>query len=155
MRLERSFATAFPGLLLALLASPVNAGNRFEKELPENIARKAKVTASSEYSNQYRAANVIDGEIPGAGSRADAGEAWCVPGRTAKDRGELTLAWDTPGRDCGTRVVRQDAFGMEECWKDYELLVDDCETILLSGKLEKTDMPQRVELPRPQKLQKR
>ena len=153
-RLKPLSVYALPGLLLVLFSSPVLAENRFEKELPENIARKATVAASSEYNDQYVAKNVIDGEIPGAGSRADADAAWCVRGNVAKDRGKLTLSWDQSVEIAELVLFGRTAFGMEECWKDYDLLVDDSDTVLLSGRLEKTDLPQRVKLPKPHKVRR-
>ncbi len=95
-RRKTRFTHVAPGIILLLAAWPVFAADLFEKELPENVARAAKVTASDEYSNQYGAANVVDGEIPSAGSRADVDSAWCVRGKTVGDRAELTLSWDQP-----------------------------------------------------------
>ena len=145
--------TWLAGIALLVGASAF-ADDRFEKELPENIARKATATASSEYSNQYRAANVLDGEIPGAGSRADASAAWCVQGKNAKDRAELVLTWNEPVDLAELVLFGRTAFGMEECWRDYDLLVDDSPEIVLSGRLEKTDLPQRVKLPEVRKVRR-
>lgn len=144
--MERRY-TWFLGIIL-LAGTSALAADLSEKELPENIARKANVTASSEYNNQYQAKNVIDGEIPSAGSRADANSAWCVKGNAANDRGTLTLTWNRPIELAELVLFGRTAFGMEECWKNYDLFVDDDSEILLSGKLEKTDLPQRVKLPR-------
>ncbi len=131
---------------LLLAASLATAGDLFEKELPENLARKAKITASSEYSAQYRAGNVADGEIPASGSRNDVGRAWCVPGKRADDRGELTLAWKEPVEVAELLLFARTAFGMEG-WKDYDVIADGGSTPLCSGSLAATDMPQRIQLP--------
>jgi len=47
---------------------------------PENLAVRAQVSASSEYSSEYVARLACDGEIPEAMSCADAGKAWCAQG---------------------------------------------------------------------------
>jgi hypothetical protein len=137
---------------LFLAASQARGADRFDRELPENAARKATVTASSEYNNQYQAENVVDGEIPTAGSRADVGYAWCVPGAKVGDRGELTLAWDKPVQIAELVLFGRTAFSMHECWKDYEIFVDGQPDCLLSGSLEMTDQPQRVRFPEPRKV---
>lgn len=153
---QRNAPSIFPfaGILLLLSSSTALAADFSTKDLPENVARKAKATASNEYSNQYAAKNVIDGEIPAAGSRADTNSAWCVRGNVAKDRGELTLVWEKPVEIAELVLFGRTAFGLEECWKNYDLLVDDRAEVLLSGKLEKTDLPQRVKLPKVQTLRK-
>jgi len=135
--------------MLLLGGSSAFAADLFEKELPEKLARSAMITASSEYSDQYKAKNVADGEIPATGSRDDLGRAWCVKGKTAGDRGELTLVWQEPVEITELLLFGRTAFGME-CWKDYDLLVDGASTPLVSGTLERTDMPQRIRFPKVQ-----
>ena len=46
-------------------------------ELP-NLARKAKVSASSEFSADYLARWAVDGRIPALESKMDSRQAWCV-----------------------------------------------------------------------------
>ena len=50
--------------------------------LPQNLARSAKATATSEFSGQYLAQSAVDGKIPEAGSQDDlrpAKESPCAP----------------------------------------------------------------------------
>ncbi|MCL2119003.1 MAG: hypothetical protein FWH27_11310, partial [Planctomycetaceae bacterium] len=63
----------------------------------DNLARTAKVAATSVYSSQYEAKFAVDGVIPGEASQgADLGHAWCVRGESARDTADFTLAWDEP-----------------------------------------------------------
>jgi hypothetical protein len=133
---------------LAVVAPAIGAEPP-ESTLPENLAARATVSASTEYSDQYLAKNVIDGQIPPAGSRADAGTAWCVRGAAAGDQGELRLKWTHPVEVAELIVFGRTAFSMQECWKAYELLVDGQRKVLLKGTLEMTDQPQRIRLPKP------
>ena len=61
--------------------------------LPPNVALSARATATSEYSDQYRAQFAVDGKIPSAGLRDDAGSAWCVRGDTHRNGAEILFAW--------------------------------------------------------------
>ena len=61
--------------------------------LPQNLARSAKATATSEFSGQYLAQFAVDGKIPEAGSQEDLSQAWCVRGDTHRQGAELTLKW--------------------------------------------------------------
>jgi hypothetical protein len=140
-----------------LLASPVTAASgadRTTAALPENIAPRASVTASSEYSDGYRARNVVDGQIPTVGCRQDVGAAWCVPGAKTGDRGELELSWNQPVRVAEVVVFGRTAFSMQECWRAYELFVDDDSNSLVRGTLEMTDQPQQIRLPEPREVRK-
>lgn len=118
--------------------------------LPENLAPQAHVAASNEYSEGYRAENVVDGDIPPAGSRADVDAAWCVRGASVGDRGELTLRWDRPVKIAELLFFGRTAFSMQECWKSYQVFVDDRDECVAKGTLEMTDQAQRIRLPQPQ-----
>ena len=62
----------------------------------ENLALKAKVEATSEFSPTYAAKFVADGIIPKAGLRDSNGKEWAVQGKTHKNGAELTMTWDAP-----------------------------------------------------------
>ena len=79
---------------LCLLISPLHAVGDFGIE---NLAPQAKVSANSEYSEQYLARFAVDGVIPAAGSGgADLSHAWCVRNDVAQNYGEFILEWETP-----------------------------------------------------------
>ena len=58
---------------------------------PGNLELKGKDSASSEFSDQYRAALAIDGVIPGSLTQDDIGRVWAVQGATAGDRSTFSL----------------------------------------------------------------
>jgi len=113
-------------------------------EAPENLALKAKTSATSENSDKYLSKFATDGMIPPAGSQwGDLTAAWAVPGKEAKDRADFTLQWDEPVEvaEIGTSWV------MNDCWKDYEVYLDDAKEPAAKGTLKKIDGPQRIKLP--------
>jgi hypothetical protein len=101
------------------------------EEIP-NLAPKAKVSASSEYSGDYLAKWAIDGKIPELESRVDTRQAWCVRGQQGL-HGEFTLTW--PGPVDVTEIVYFGRTGMivQECFKDYEVYLDNSAEPVIPG----------------------
>ena len=58
------------------------------KALPENLAQKARLAASSEFSQNYLAKFICDGKVPVAEGHDDLNQAWCVKGDAVRT-GEL------------------------------------------------------------------
>ncbi|MGL6195656.1 MAG: hypothetical protein ACRC2T_12640, partial [Thermoguttaceae bacterium] len=139
----------FPVLSTASGATPDNdTANR-------NLAREAKVTASSEYSENYYAKFAVDGVIPDQGSGgADLGHSWCVQNETAKDNGEFTLSWPEPVEVAEIVYFGRTSFFISECWKDYEVYLDTEVTPVLTGTLKMQHGPQRMTLPEQRKCKK-
>jgi hypothetical protein len=73
-------------ILLSLSLPQLHAGE------PVNLARKAKVSASSVYSREYLSCWAVDGEIPQLECKADERQAWSVKGANGMS-GEFTLTW--------------------------------------------------------------
>ena len=94
-------------------------------KLPTNLAPRAHVSASSEYSPAYSAAGVADGSVPEPFSGADQGQAWAVNGPEAGGKATFTLQWDQPVPVSSVVYYGRTAFGVEECWKDYEVWLDE------------------------------
>jgi len=115
-------------------------------KLPENLAAKATVSASSEYSNRYLAKFAVDGKVPPAGSQADLGKAWAVQGKTAADRGEFTLRWKQPVTVTEIVYYGRTAWLMGECWKNYELYADDAAEPVAKGTFKMVHGPQRIKI---------
>jgi len=131
-----------------MLAVPdVWAADWSDGALPENIARRATITASNEYDDRFEAKNVADGQIPATGSRADSSFAWCVRGATEGDKGELYLKWTEPVEIAELLLFGRTAYGVRECWRVYQVFVDGDPKCLLKGTLEMTDLPQRIRFP--------
>lgn len=134
--------------LAAWLISLCGAGIAAETPaLPENLARQAKAWANSEYNGQYRAQFVCDGRIPRAGSQQDVNQAWCVQGNTHRNGAELKLEWPQPVAIAEVIYYGRTAWFAEECWKDYEVYLDDAAAPLLKGRLQMGHGPQRLTLP--------
>ena len=118
---RRSILRTGLACVLVLLAASVAWA---AQKLPQNLAAKATVGASSEYSNQYLAKFAVDGKVPPAGSQADVSKAWAVQGKTAADKGEFTLGWKQPVTVTEIVYYGRTAWLMGECWKTYEVYAD-------------------------------
>ena len=121
---------------------------------PENLARRAAVSASSEYNESYRARFAVDGVVPYAGSHADAGRAWCVHKSESGDAATFTLQWPAPIEAGAVVYWGRTGWFPEECWKDYEIYLDDARQPTAKGTFQKRHGPQRVSLGRKTRLAK-
>ncbi|UCE48997.1 MAG: hypothetical protein JSW47_02425 [Phycisphaerales bacterium] len=117
--------------------------------MPENLARKAVISAGSEYNHQYQAKNVADGKIPAAGAQADVGRAWCVNGSTHRSGSEIRFEWSQPVLVGEIVYYGRTAFQMGECWKGYQVLLAGSDKPVLSGELKMVHGPQRITFARP------
>ena len=130
--------SALIGLLLAAAAQD-----------PENLAPRARITASSEYGPQYRAKFVADGLVAEENSGGDAGNAWAVKGDTHRDGAEIAFEWDAAVRVAQVVYYGRTAFGAGECWKKVEVFLDGADRPAAAARLEMTAAPQPVTLPVP------
>ena len=112
----------------------------------ENLARRAAVTASAEFNEDYRAKYAVDGVVPCAGGHADAGRAWCVRKGKSGDAATFTLQWPAPIEAREVVYWGRTAWFLEECWKDYEVYLDDARRPAAKGTFQKRHGPQRVAL---------
>ncbi|MHC4284737.1 MAG: discoidin domain-containing protein, partial [Planctomycetota bacterium] len=122
--------------------------------LPENLSLKARISANSEYSKDYKAQFVADGYIPGAGAKNDPGHAWCVQGTTHKNGADLTFEWDKPVEVAEIIYYGRTGWFLNECWKDYEIYPDTETKPLVTGRFKMSHGPQRIGLPRPRRVRK-
>jgi hypothetical protein len=130
--------------LLSIIARPAAAADT----LPENLARRATATATSEHNQHYLAKFAIDGRVPPAGSGAtDLDAAWCVLKARSGDHADFTLQWKEPIRAAEIVYFGRTAWYMNECWKDYEVYLDDAKTPAARGTFKMVHGPQRVALP--------
>jgi len=117
--------------------------------MPENLAKKAKASASSEHNGSYLARFAIDGKIPAAASgAADLSAAWCVLKAVSGDKADFTLQWDQPIEAAEIVYWGRTSWFMNECWKDYEVYLDETATPAAKGSLEMVHGPQRVKIPK-------
>ena len=116
---------------------------------PENLARKARAWASSEHNEQYLARFATDGKIPAAGSTsADLAAAWCVLKAKSGDKAEFSLQWDRPVELAELVYWGRTTWFVNECWKDYEVYLDDAKQPAVEGTFQMVHGPQRVKIPR-------
>ncbi len=133
--------TPFPIILLVGVASVALAA-----ESPENIAPKAAISADSEYSKDYFARFVADGQIPAAGSKKDLRKAWCVQGSTHRDGAQLTFEWPAPVTVAEIVYYGRTAWLPNENWRDFHVLADASPKPIAKGKLKSGHGPQRITL---------
>ncbi len=111
---------------------------------PVNLATKAKVSASSEFSNEYRAEMAISGAVP---SEFNQDGDWAVKGMQT---GRFTLQWDQPVEAAQIIHYARMTSTLLECFKDYEVYLNDDEKPAVRGTLEHRRGPQRINFPKQQ-----
>ena len=117
--------------------------------VPENLAMEATASATSEHDDRYLARFAVDGKIPAAGSRAaDREAAWCVLKRVSGDKADFTLRWKQPVDVAEIIYWGRTAWHMTECFKDYEVYLDDARQPVASEAFEMVHGPQRVKIPK-------
>ncbi len=110
-------------------------------ELPENLAIKAKASASGEFSPQYAAKMAISGVIPS--DQEDVGD-WALHGA---QKGWFELKWDKPVDVAQIVYYARVTSRLLECFKDYEVYVDDGKQPVAKGTLEQRRGPQCIAIP--------
>lgn len=117
--------------------------------MPENLARKAKASATSEHNASYLAKFAIDGVIPPAASHsADLNAAWCVLKAVSGDQADFVLQWDQPIEATEVVYWGRTTWYLSECWKDYEVYLDDAVQPAAKGTFQMMHGPQRVQFPK-------
>jgi hypothetical protein len=114
---------------------------------PENLARRARVWASSEYNHggiQLLAKHAVDGIIPELLDHNDYGKSWALYGAEAGGKGTFTLEWDEPVRVAEIIYYARTSWLIEECFKDYEVRLDDGTEPVARGTFEMNAGAQRI-----------
>jgi len=119
--------------LLILIVTVLSSGMDGAEKLPENLARKAKVSATSQFNRQHRAELATDGSA--------AGSDWALKG--AK-QGEFTLQWAKPVEAAQIVYWARTTGAHLEVFKDYEVYLDDSKAAAVKGKLERRFGPQLI-----------
>lgn len=128
--------------LLIFTASAIAAD---QPSLPDNLARTAQAAATSEHNASYLAKFAIDGRIPPPGSAAqDLSAAWCVLKAKTGDAADFTLTWTEPVRVAEIVYFGRTSWFMQECFKDYEVYLDDAERPAAKGAFAMLHGPQRI-----------
>ena len=113
---------------------------------PEDLAPKAKVWASSEYNSDYAARFAVDGKVPEMECKSDAHQAWCIQRAQAGDHAEFTLQWEQPVAVAEIVYFGRTGQVLSECWKDYEVFLEDDKAPAAKGAFKMVHGPQRVPL---------
>ena len=147
---------------VVLAAAPLSVMLAFQSEhsdaadvtLPENLASRAQVSASSEHNEKYLARFAVDGKIPPAGSSSeDLSAAWCVLKRETGDVADFSFTWDRPVDVAEIVYFGRTSWFMDECFKDYEVYLDDSQQAAAKGTFQTLHGPQRISL-KPSRAQK-
>ena len=137
-------------LLFLALASLSQAA---QPPAPENLARKAKATATSEFSGGYLARFACDGKIPSPISQTDVGATWAAKGIDHPNGVLFTLEWPQPVTVAEIVYYGRTGWVWTENWKDYEVYLDPAgpgpHKAAVKGKLEPGHGPQRIKLAKP------
>ncbi len=141
--------TAACSFLLALAVAAVAPAGTSKPAAPENLARKAKASATSEYSPAYAAAKAVDGRIPEPLGTSENEGAWAVQGDTHRGGAELVLRWKKPITAAELVYYGRCAGQWNENWKDWAIHADAGEKPVATGRLKPGRGPQRMKLPRP------
>ena len=140
--------------IIILLLSVISRSAEPKASLAQNLAPKAKISADSQYNNDYLAKFVADGHIPNTDAKNDPRKAWCVQGDTHRNGAELVFEWDQPTPVAEIIYYGRTAWFLNECWKDYEIYADGQTEHLAKGRLEMKHGPQRIKLPQAKTLTK-
>ena len=135
-------------MVFLLLTGGLFSSVRATEQEPENLATKAKVSASNEYNGKYLARFAVDGRIPLPLSRNDVEAAWVVRGVESKFQGWFAMEWDSPVEVAEIVYYGRAAMAIEECFKDYEVYLDEAAEPVVRGTLKMTGDPQRIAIPK-------
>jgi len=111
---------------------------------PDNLARKAKVSASSEFSSEYRAEMATGGAVP---SEFHQDSDWAMKGTQT---GWFTLEWDQPVEAAQIIYYARVTSPLLECFKDYAVYLNDDEKPAVRGTFKRRRGPQRIDFPKRQ-----
>ncbi|MHB8902208.1 MAG: HzsA-related protein, partial [Thermoguttaceae bacterium] len=135
-----------PGLCLKLVGAALLAaalcGTSRSDEVPVNLAPQAKVSASSEFNDQYAARMAVSGALP---SEFEEDQDWAVRG---EQKGWFQMEWDKPIDAAQIVYYARVTSPLLECFKDYEVYVDGEPAPAAKGALEQRRGPQVIGLPK-------
>jgi hypothetical protein len=140
--LRLSGSSVFRWLLLlsavALQDSLASAG-----EVPTNLAVAARVSASSQFSDEYGPRMAVNGVIPS--DLQAAGTDWAVRGT---QHGWFELQWDQPVDAAQIVYYARTTSPLLEVFKDYAVYVNGEPQPVVRGTLEHRRGPQKIALPK-------
>ena len=111
-------------------------------ELPLNLASTAKVSASSQFSHGYRPAMAVNNVFP---SEFTQDQDWAVKNTQT---GWYALQWRQPVVAAQIIYYARVTSPLLECFKDYEVYLNDASTPVTKGTLEHRHGPQIINFPK-------
>ena len=129
-------------VLMAALVAVCSRGMAGADAMPENLAPQAKVSASSQFSDAYRPQMAVSGAMP---SEFQQGGDWAV--KAAQD-GHFTLEWPKPIDAAQIVYYARATSPLLECFKDYEVYLNDGKKPIVRGRLEHRRGPQLIDFPK-------
>ncbi len=110
--------------------------------VPENLAPQAAVSASSQFDNSYGPRQAITGVVP---SEFQPDGDWAVRGTQAA---QFKLSWKQAVEAAQIVYYARVTSSLLECFKDYEIYLDDAKKPVVRGTLEHRRGPQMIDFPR-------
>jgi len=129
--------------VLLLLAVAASSAPALDGNLPENVATKARASASSQFSDSYRPQMAISGVMP-SDVRSGGGD-WAVRGT---QDGWFELRWNQPVEAAQIVYYARMASPLLECFKDYAVYLNDEREPAVQGTLERRHGAQRIIVPK-------
>ncbi len=133
----RGINTLRSGLMGAYFAI-VACGMVAAREMPENLAPQARVAASSQFSDAYRPEMATSGVVP---SEFQQDDDWAV---RATQHAQFTLQWEQPIEVGQIVYYARVTSPLLECFKDYEVYLNDEKQPAVRGTLEHRRGPQLI-----------
>lgn len=139
---------------LAICALSAAVRTAAGKETARNVAPLATMAASSVLDEKRGAACAVDGEVVLAGSKDDVNRSWAAKGREHPDGVTLTFTWKQPTLVAAVVYYGRTTFGLYDCFKDYEITLDDDAKPEATGAFQAGHGAQVVLLPKPARARK-
>ena len=140
----RHGSVCYGSAAMAALLAVFPAGPAWAEAMPENLAPRAKVSASSQFSPQYRPRMAVNGTIP---SEFQQDSDWAVRGT---QDGEFTLQWPRPVDAAQIVYYARVTSSLLEVFKDYEVYLNGEAKPVVAGRLERRRGPQMINFPKRQ-----
>jgi hypothetical protein len=117
--------------------------------IDQNLAPAADITTTTPlHPGDFLAQYVADEQVmpEGSGGREN-GTSWAIDGTKAGISGDLLFRWDEPVEVSEVVYFGRTAWMTKECFKDYEIYLDDADEPVVRGTFEMKHGPQRVAVP--------
>ncbi|MFV1967597.1 MAG: hypothetical protein ACC628_19380 [Pirellulaceae bacterium] len=136
------FVTRYSNRLLTAALVMASGGTTFADKMPDNLAPQASVSASSQFSDAYRPEMAVSGVVP---SEFQQDSDWAV---RATQTGHFTFQWEKPVSATQIIYYARVTSPLLECFKDYEVYLNDAKTPAVKGTLEHRRGPQMITFPK-------